>query len=372
MPVAEEDKTMEAVFKITEALCDFGLLRRYEPVIGVGGGVLLDMVGLAASLYRRGVPYIRVPTTLLALVDASVGAKTGVNYVSKKGELKNRIGSYHPPLAAFLDKTFLPTVDDRNMRNGICEIMKMALVRSPELFELLEKHGPAMIKAKFQNGWSADRVIELSIQLMLEELSPNLWEIELDRLVDFGHSFSKVIEMRALPELLHGEAVNLDGAVSTILAYERGLITAEERDRIFNCMIRLGLPVDHPLCVPEVLWAGLKDTLEHRDGKQRLPLPTGIGRADFVNDVTYEEICHAADSLHIYVRSLDLPSDVEVYLNGSIPLHNPDRCLLSPTGTCVGRDRSVAEVSFQGRTVVVPEGSDLLQVGSSDGNGGMR
>eukprot|EP00276_Gloeochaete_wittrockiana_P015253 CAMPEP_0184349548 /NCGR_PEP_ID=MMETSP1089-20130417/34376_1 /TAXON_ID=38269 ORGANISM="Gloeochaete wittrockiana, Strain SAG46.84" /NCGR_SAMPLE_ID=MMETSP1089 /ASSEMBLY_ACC=CAM_ASM_000445 /LENGTH=515 /DNA_ID=CAMNT_0026681813 /DNA_START=54 /DNA_END=1598 /DNA_ORIENTATION=+ len=304
VPVEEKDKTMDAALKIIEELSNFGLLRRHEPIIAVGGGVLLDIVGFAASLYRRGVPYIRVPTTLLAQVDASVGAKTGLNHVTSSGaELKNRIGTYWPPLAAFIDRTFLPTVDDRNMRNGVCEMLKMAMVRSEKLFSLLEDFGPVLIGNKFQ-GTHGDEAVQLSIQLMLEELQPNLWEVELERLVDFGHSFSKVIEMRALPELLHGEAVNLDGAFSTILAHQRGLISDQDRDRIFRVMHSLRLPIDHPLMAPEVLWEGLVDTLEHRDGKMRLPLPTGIGKADFVNDVTFEEIENAATELHRYTEAL--------------------------------------------------------------------
>eukprot|EP00741_Cyanophora_paradoxa_P005341 tig00000880_g5180.t1 len=311
MPVDETDKTIENVLKIVEELCTFGLLRRHEPVIAVGGGVLLDMVGMAASLYRRGVPYIRVPTTLLGLVDASVGAKTGCNYVhSTMGELKNRMGTYWPPLAAFLDKTFLPTVDSRNMRNGICEMLKMAMVRSPELFELLEKYGPELVRNKFQTP-EGSKAIALSVELMLQELQPNLWEMDLDRLVDFGHSFSKVMEMKALPELLHGEAVNIDDAISTTIAYLRGWITSEERERIFRCMHSLGLPYDHPLVKQDILFEGIKDSLEHRDGKMRLPLPTGIGKADFCNDVTYEELALVAAEHRRFCKELQQRISIE-------------------------------------------------------------
>lgn len=100
---------MEAVDKILEELCRFGLRRR-EPILAVGGGVLLDIVGMAASLYRRGVPFVRVPTTLLALVDASVGVKNGVDYCScSMGPQKNRVGTFYAPVGAFLDKSFIAT-----------------------------------------------------------------------------------------------------------------------------------------------------------------------------------------------------------------------------------------------------------------------
>lgn len=100
---------MDAVDTILEELCRFGLRRR-EPILAVGGGVLLDIVGMAASLYRRGVPFVRVPTTLLALVDASVGVKNGVDYCScSMGPQKNRVGTFYAPVGAFLDKSFIAT-----------------------------------------------------------------------------------------------------------------------------------------------------------------------------------------------------------------------------------------------------------------------
>lgn len=100
---------MDAVDTILEQLCRFGLRRR-EPILAIGGGVLLDIVGLAAALYRRGVPFVRVPTTLLALVDASVGVKNGVDYCScSRGPQKNRVGSFYAPIGALLDKSFIAT-----------------------------------------------------------------------------------------------------------------------------------------------------------------------------------------------------------------------------------------------------------------------
>jgi len=156
-------------------------------------------------IYRRGVPYIRVPTTLLAIVDASVGVKTGVDYVSNEmGRLKNRMGAFYAPCAAFLDKKFIATQDRRNIINGLGEIMKLALVCSAELFSLLEHYGQQLIMEAFQGRWSdfADRVIELSVQFMLEELGPNLWEYKLERSTDFGHTFSKVIDFYVLHRAL--------------------------------------------------------------------------------------------------------------------------------------------------------------------------
>ena len=255
LPGEESNKRYTAVDKVLEA-CDVFGLRRREPVVAIGGGVVLDIVGMAANLYRRGVPFIRVPTTLLAIVDASVGVKNGVDYCScAKGLQKNRIGSFYAPIAAYADKSFIATQDERNIINGVGEIMKLALVRSPELFELLEVHGRRVISERFQGDDAvADRIIHLSIEIMLEELGPNLWEHKLERCVDYGHTFSKILEMQPGADLMHGEAVNIDGLLCVILAHNRNLCTREERDRIFRAMVDIGLPTTSSLCTPQLMW----------------------------------------------------------------------------------------------------------------------
>jgi 3-dehydroquinate synthase len=133
-------------------------------------------------------------------------------------------------------------------------------------------------------------VLHAATQGMLEELQPNLWEAKLERCVDYGHTFSPTVEMRALPARLHGEAVCVDMALTTILAYRRGLLTADQRDRVFAVMATLELPTWNSLLDAETLALALQDTVRHRDGRQRLPIPMGIGSVTFVNDVTPEEL----------------------------------------------------------------------------------
>ncbi len=215
----EENKNWEHVNSVLKFFEDLSLLRR-EPIIAIGGGVLLDLVGFCASIYRRGIPYIKVPTTLLAIVDASVGVKVGVNHFNRR----NRIGSYYPPIATFIDKKFINTQDERNIVNGIAEIYKLALIKDEELFLLLEDNYAQLILEKFQYGAVPVRVINLAITGMINELAPNLWEKKLDRCVDFGHSFSPLIEMKNMINLYHGEAVILDCLFSSCISYNRGYI----------------------------------------------------------------------------------------------------------------------------------------------------
>ncbi|MCJ0871919.1 sedoheptulose 7-phosphate cyclase [Streptomyces sp. AP-93] len=294
----ESHKDMRQVLEVVKALDEFGVDRRREPIIAIGGGVLMDIVGCAAGMYRRGTPWIRIPTTLIGLVDAGVGVKTGVNNDGHK----NRIGSYFSADRTLLDRSFLATLDERHIGNGLAEILKIALVKDRRLFVLLEQHGARLRSERLQapapgGADPAAEVVERAIHGMLEELQPNLWEKVLERVVDYGHSFSPVIEMHALPELLHGEAVAVDMALTTVIAEQRGLVTSDERRRIFSVMTGLGLSSWHELCTPKLLVPALRDTVRHRDGQQRLPLPVGIGSAVFVNDLTEDELERAAQSL---------------------------------------------------------------------------
>ncbi|KAL3154556.1 hypothetical protein ABBQ32_014013 [Trebouxia sp. C0010 RCD-2024] len=294
LPTCEPNKSFNLIFQVAERLEAFKLNRRKEPIIAIGGGVCLDVAGLAANLYRRNTPLIKVPTTVMAAVDASIGIKTAVNFHGRK----NKMGTYCAPLAVFIDKTFLKTIGDRHLTNGSAEILKMACIKDAELFELLEKHSAELIQTKFQSP-HASTIMRRSIQGMLEELEYNLWEHILSRLVDYGHAFSPEIEMAALQGdealLLHGEAVNIDMALTTQLAFQRGLITAEERARVFGVMRSLGLAIWHEVCTLDVLMQGLEDTTRQRDGIQRVPFMNGIGEAVFVNDIQQEEVAQAAE-----------------------------------------------------------------------------
>lgn len=290
----ENSKTLDLVLQVIDACSAIGLLRRATPVIGFGGGAILDIVGLAASLYRRGVPYVRVPTTLVGMIDAGIGIKTGVNFSGKK----SLVGSYHPPEAVLVDPSFLSTLDERDMSNGLAEALKIALVSDRSLFDLIERAPEGLRDAGTRNA-AQRALIAGSISAMLAELVDNLWECKLERLADFGHSFSPAIEMAATCRLAHGEAVALDVALCVRLSVRRGLLDAEAAARIFRTMSRLGLAVFDEVMTPALLWSALEDACRHRDGLQRVPLLTDIGQATFANDLTWAEIDAALDDLRV-------------------------------------------------------------------------
>lgn len=288
----ETSKTADAWLDIVRELDEFPIHRRDEPIIAIGGGVLTDVVGFVAGSYRRSVPHIKVPTTLMGYVDASVGIKTGINFNNHK----NRLGSFEPPCRVLLDHTLLRTLPRRHVLNGVCEIIKLAVIRDVALFERLEASGDASVAAAFQDAAGGD-ILDRAIAGMLEELQPNLFEDELERKVDFGHTFSYGLEARHGERLLHGEAVLLDILVSCLVARGRGLLSVADTARIFGLVERLGLEPDFTLLDVDLVWDSLLDRIEHRNGLQRVPLPQGLGACVFANDINRREVASAIAAL---------------------------------------------------------------------------
>ena len=300
-PGGEENKTVEYYFSIVRALDAFPIHRRDEPIIAIGGGVLTDVVGFVASTYRRSVPHIKVPTTLMGYVDASIGIKTGINYNGNK----NRIGSFEAPKKVLLDKSFLKTLPKRHILNGVGEIIKLAVIKDAGLFSLLEEHGANSVNCQFQNEMGTV-LLDSAIAGMREELEPNLFEDDLARKVDFGHTFSYGLETRREADLLHGEAVLLDIIVSCLIAHQRGLLTDAEIERLFQLVANLGIPLNIAALDVDTLWQSLEERTYHRNGLQRVPMPDGLGECTFVNDIRYDEIQSAH---HTFVNRMILHHD---------------------------------------------------------------
>jgi len=295
LATTEISKDSKQAFRIIEAIDDFGIDRRSEPIVVIGGGVLLDVAGWAAGLYRRGTPYIRIPTTLVGIVDAGLGVKTGVNHAGHK----NRLGAYHPPQLSLLDPQFLATLPRRHIGNGLAEIAKIALMRDARLWALLRAHAVDLLDTALgqacgeQGKDLADtgyEIITRAIHAMLAELEPNLWETNLDRTVDFGHTFSPSIEIAALPELLHGEAVAIDMALSCVIACRRGILDQQTLSQVLDTLGRLELPLEHPVCDEELLARGVTDATRHRGGRLRLPVPKRPGEPVFLEEVSRDEL----------------------------------------------------------------------------------
>ncbi|WGV24428.1 sedoheptulose 7-phosphate cyclase [Halotia branconii] len=290
--ITEPNKTIQTFEKVIDAFADFKLVRK-EPVLVVGGGLITDVVGFACSTYRRSSNYIRIPTTLIGLIDASVAIKVAVNH--KK--LKNRLGAYHASQKVFLDFSFLRTLPTDQVRNGMAELVKIAVVGHKEVFELLEKYGEELLLTHFGNIDATPEIKEIAHQVtykaikkMLELEVPNLHELDLDRVIAYGHSWSPTLELAPVVPMFHGHAVNIDMALSATIAASRDYITTQERDRILGLMSRIGLALDHPLLDEELLWRATESISLTRDGLQRAAMPKPIGSCAFANDLTREEL----------------------------------------------------------------------------------
>jgi 3-dehydroquinate synthetase len=282
----ENHKHWDQVESICERAIESGL-RRDGVIAAVGGGVTLDIAGVAASLYRRGIRYARIPTTLIGLVDVCVGIKQGINFRDKK----NILGAFYPPYGGINDLTFLKTLSRRHISCGIAEIIKMGVVRDPFLFELLEAHSASLLDSNFQAPRRAAEQIAIRAELaMMNELQPNLFEDDLCRLVDFGHSFGPALESASHFEIAHGEAVAIDMMVSSGIAVGRGLCHRSVLERLHALYRVAELPTTHELCRSLRMVAALDDAIAHRGGNLNLVVPTGIGSATFVQDVTAAEI----------------------------------------------------------------------------------
>jgi len=291
MQVGETAKTIQSLLGICDAMTQFGIIRK-EPVLVVGGGLVTDVAGFACACYRRNTNFIRIPTTLIGLIDASVSIKVAVNY----GNYKNRLGAYHAPAWTFLDFAFLKTLPIAQVRNGFAEIIKISSCADLKTFDLLDKYCEQLINTGFGRTdgsdpavrKAADEICYDAIYEMLKLETPNLHEIMLDRVIAYGHTWSPFHELQPNPPLRHGHAISIDMAYTATLALERGMLSSEEHTRLLNLFSRAGLSIDHPLYDDLAIEKGTAAILRTRDGSLRLAVPSPLGSCNFVNDFTVE------------------------------------------------------------------------------------
>jgi|GEM_PF-178723 len=286
----EDDKS----WALVERICDGAVRRglgRDGIILAIGGGITLDLAGMAASIFRRGVRYVRVPTTLVGMIDVGVGIKQGVNFASRK----NLLGSFYPPFGCVNDLSFLTTLPSRHLACGIAEMIKIALICDRRLFELLESNIVDFLRSHFQQPETAADECILRAQLsMMRQLQPNLFEQDLQRWVDFGHTFSPTLELASRHQLAHGEAVALDMALATAIAVQRRICDISVLERIIDLYRAAQLPTHSALCSSSVLATSLREARLHRGGNLNLVVPTTIGAGAFLQDIDACDIDSAA------------------------------------------------------------------------------
>lgn len=282
VPTGEHRKVLSTVAAIVDTAAATGLSRD-GIIIGIGGGILLDMVGLAASLFRRGIAHIKVGTTLVAQIDAAVGLKCGVN----AGSAKNIAGAFYPPELVLTDGTFLESLSMRDIGCGVAEMIKLAVATDAKLFDWLAEDGKLLLEPDARDSPACRRMIDLSITGMVAELNANPFESDLRRRVDFGHTISGVYEVASGHALRHGEAVALDVALFSALAASLGTLRWEDLDAVLHLFLSLGINVWHPIMDDtRLLEEGLLGATAHRGRRLNLPIPTGIGSTGFIEERT--------------------------------------------------------------------------------------
>jgi 3-dehydroquinate synthase len=285
--IDEEQKSLKTVEDVMVFFAEVGLMRRETPLIA-GGGLITDIVGTACSLYRRSTSYVRLPTTMIGMIDAAIAIKVGGNLAETH---KNRIGAFHPHDGVIIDFHLLKTLPEAHIRNGIAELIKISSVEHLECFEILEKHSVDLIKYKF--GYADDSppgLREISRQLarkavfrMLELECPNLLEHDQNRAIAYGHTWSPAYELTRSPPMHHGHAISVDMCFSATWAAKEGWISTELRDRIHSQFRRAGLSLDHECFTKEKLLYGTTAIMQRRDGDLYAAIPDGaIGKCRFI------------------------------------------------------------------------------------------
>jgi 3-dehydroquinate synthase len=246
---------------------------RDSVVVALGGGVVGDLAGFAAAVYQRGIPFIQVPTTLLAQVDSSIGGKTAINH--PRG--KNMVGAFHQPLLVIADVAALDTLPDRELRAGIAEVIKHGFILDPEFVGWLEANiGKLLARDRAALGHAVQRSCELKARVVAADER----EAGQRAVLNFGHTFGHAIEAGAgYGEWLHGEAVAAGMVMAAELSVRAGTLHRDDADRIRTLIARAGLPVQGPKLAMERYLELMEVDKKAAGGEIRFVLLEGIGRA---------------------------------------------------------------------------------------------
>lgn len=290
IPPGEENKDLEIVAQIWQSLAELGASRK-SLFINLGGGVITDMGGFIASTFKRGIDFINIPTTLLSMVDASVGGKTGIDF----GGLKNQIGTFSMPQLTLIDASFLETLEEREFRSGIAEMLKHGLIYQPEHWNSLQN----------MTGETIQNLIEDSVTIKSEIVAQDPKESGLRKILNFGHTIGHALESFYLETenpLLHGEAIAIGMLVESILTFENELISQTELDEIFDSILKI-FPAQS---IEENIIPSLLELMKHdkknQDGKISFSLLNGIGSAKY--DVLLNEN-QISEGILIYNKKLN-------------------------------------------------------------------
>ena len=286
---------------IYQAVADAGI-DRHSCIVGIGGGAFLDVVGFAAATAHRGVRLIRIPTTVLAQNDASVGVKNGMNFAGRK----NFIGSFAPPFAVLNDHEMLRTLSHRDKRAGMAEAVKVALIRDRAFFQWLEAHSGQL--ARFED-WTLEHLIFRCAELHLEQISQggDPFESGSARPLDFGHWAAHKLEELSNHELRHGEAVALGMALDTLYSVKASILEESEGRRVLKLLENLGFNLRSEYLSLIPVEQALEEFREHLGGQLCITLLENCGTGIEVDRIEVNLMQEAIKELQSFASKTDKP-----------------------------------------------------------------
>ena len=276
--VGEQAKGWATLDRVIDALLA-ARLGRDALIVALGGGVVGDVAGFAGAVYQRGVPFIQLPTTLLAQVDSSVGGKTGINHARGK----NMVGAFHQPLAVIADVATLDTLPARELRAGIAEVIKHGFILDLAFVGWLEAN---MEKLLACDRAALKHAVRRSCELKAQVVAADEREAGLRAILNFGHTFGHAIEAGVgYGQWLHGEAVAAGMVIAADLSVRAGSLRREDAERVKTLIARAGLPVQGPKLAPERYLELMQVDKKAAGGKVRFILLEALGRAVLSGDV---------------------------------------------------------------------------------------
>jgi 3-dehydroquinate synthase len=297
IPAGEKSKSLKVVQECYDQLAAFRLERK-SFIIALGGGVVGDLAGFVAATYLRGIPFIQVPTTLLAQVDSSVGGKVGINL--KAG--KNLVGAFYQPLHVLCDLSTLSKLPDREFRAGLAEVIKYGIIYDAALFARLERELPKVLKRDLK---TLGEVIARCCEIKAEVVSQDETESGLRAILNFGHTIGHGLEaISKYGKYLHGEAISIGQVAAAHLSHKIFGLPGTDVDRIRDLFLRAGLPVTVRLSAhqKEQLFAAMRLDKKVSGGEIKFVLARQIGEIEWGVHVPQDVVDHAIEWLRCSQR----------------------------------------------------------------------
>jgi 3-dehydroquinate synthase len=279
----EQSKSLAMASRLFTRLARHGADRQ-SLLCALGGGVVGDLGGFVAATYMRGIPFVQIPTSLLAMVDSSIGGKTGVNHQLGK----NLIGAFYPPRAVFTDIALLQSLPEREYLCGLSEIVKAGVIADPDLFAFIEAHAQAVHQ---RDAYVLTTLIERAIAVKVDVVQQDPTERGLRAILNFGHTIGHALEaVTAYQQYSHGEAVAVGMALVTLLSERLGYCQAETRQRVHRLLDQLRLPLTYTGAPPEQVLDAMSRDKKTLNGVVRFILLQDIGRVVYNQEVPLDAL----------------------------------------------------------------------------------